>query len=262
MPTALRCQGWTFRRVTAWPGASETSSMPQCFTDSSRCRNSFREFIGLLAFSAGGRLAGRGLRAVLDQPADLAPGKQESANSVDLGGGFVEFLWIRADGLHVGELAVAGHAAGQAPPRLHHRRRKFFALKQTLVDAPGERVAIESGAARFLEPIIRRIEQAGAPESVGLLAGEDLVSHGAILLEETGARGRVGREVLQHAHQAGHDPAVAPAPKDFFPVGLAPLKVGTVAKIEMFVAIEEEIRGLPPVRDGKIKVGLFARRRI
>jgi len=42
------------------------------------------------------------------------------------------------------------------------------------VDAPREGLGAEAGAAGFLQREARGLEQAGAPEPVGLLAGEDL----------------------------------------------------------------------------------------
>src|ERR1019366_8524971 len=53
-------------------------------------------------------------------------------------------------------------------------------------------------------------------------------------------------------------PAVTTAPEDFLAVGFAPVEVGAVAKIEMFVPVVKIVGSTPPILYRKIEITLVA----
>lgn len=164
---------------------------------------------------------------------DLRAGEEEGADAVDFGGIGVEFLGVGADGLDVGEFAVGLDAVGQRGPGFEDGGLEFGAIQESLVDAPGEAEGVKGGAAGFLEGIIHRIKQAGPPESIVLLAGEEGLGHFLELPDEFLARRMGGRDIRDDAGEAGDDPAVAAAPEDFLAVGFEFIEVGAVAEIKM-----------------------------
>ena len=158
----------------------------------------------------------------------------------------------------MGQFAIGLHTCDQRAPGLAHGGLAGRTVQQALVHAPGKGIGVKTRAAGFLERIARRIQQAGAPQAVGLLAGEDFGGHFLELLFEAGRAGWLDGRYCEHADQAAHHPAVAAAPEDFFAVGLAFVEVGAVAVIEMLVFVVEVIRGAPPMVDGEIQIARIA----
>ena len=72
----------------------------------------------------------------------------------------------------------------------------------------------------------------------------------------------VHRQILQHSHGAGKNPAVAAAPENFRPIRLSLGEERTVAEKEVVVGAVEIIRRAPPVRHREIQVTFVARRRV
>ena len=122
--------------------------------------------------------------SLLRQPVDLAAGKEEGPYAAAFrgvgGGGGGR---VGADGLHVGAFAAGDDTADEGGPGFAQGGSVGRAIEEVGVNAPSEGLGVdapreglgaEAGAAGFLQREARGLEQAGAPEPVGLLAGEDL----------------------------------------------------------------------------------------
>src|ERR1017187_1438978 len=110
-------------------------------------------------------------------PINLAAREQKRADAVNFRGILRKFLRVRADGLDVRQFALRIHAADERRPRIAHGGFKLRAVEQALIHAPRQRVGVKTGATGFLERITVRVEQARAPESVRLLAGQEFRGH-------------------------------------------------------------------------------------
>src|SRR5581483_4112132 len=165
--------------------------------------------------------------------------EQERADAITLRRIRIKFLWISTDGLHVREPAILADAIHQSAPASMDGGLKSGAVKQSLVDAPRKSVGVEAGTAGFRERVAIGIEQAGPPQTVCLLQGQEAVGHFAILLYEPRAGRVVGRQNLKNAHQSGDDPAVAAAPEHLGPVRFVFREIGAVAEEEMIGFVVE-----------------------
>ncbi len=189
----------------------------------------------------------------------LAACQQKRADAIHLGGIVCERFRVGADGLNMGQFALGVHAISKGSPRSANRRLEFCAIEQTLIHAPSQRVGVKTRAARLLEGITLRVEQARMPQTIGLLGRQNRLGHFLEQLLETRATRMVCRQQLQHADEPGHDPSVAAAPENFLAVGLAPVEVGAVAEVEMFARIVKIVRRTPPILHCKIEIALVAR---
>ena len=70
----------------------------------------------------------------------------------------------------------------------------------------------------------------------------------------------IHRQVLQHADQTAHHPAVATAPENLFAVGFLLFEKRAVAEKEMLVLVIKIIRRAPPVLHGKFQIMFVTRR--
>ncbi len=128
---------------------------------------------------------------------------------------------------------------------------KVFGLaEQSVVDTPCQREGIEARTAGFAAGIGGRIEQAGSPESVGLLNRGNFMGHLFVKGLVKGAFGVIFRQFGQKKRQSAHHPTVASRPEDLFAVGLAtvgglPLDYITqVACKELFLFVVEQVVAL------------------
>jgi len=152
------------------------------------------------------------------------------------------------------EFSVCVHAADKCRPGSVHGRFVGLAIQQALIDSPRQRVGVEAGPTGLLERIALGIQEACAPESVGLLAFEYCCGHFFELLFEAFA-GRVVRgQELQCSNEAAHHPPVSTTPEDLAAICLASVEVFAVAVIEPFLRIVKVVRGAPPVGDRKIAI--------
>ena len=101
-----------------------------------------------------------------------------------------------ADGLDVHELSIVANAAHQRLPSIHYNRFEYRSFEKSFIDSPAERVDVEARPTGLLHRITRGIEQARAPESVGLLERYDSLGHFAELLHESRPRWMILRKVL------------------------------------------------------------------
>jgi hypothetical protein len=92
----------------------------------------------------------------------------------------------------------------------------FGAGEEAVVHAPGETEDKKAAAAGFAEGDLGRIAQAGTPEAVGRLGGEDGGGHRAETFFVEAARRGIGRKVFEDEREAAVAPAVAAAPKGLF----------------------------------------------
>ena len=185
------------------------------------------------------------------QPVNFAARQQKRAHAIDFSGVRGEFFGIGAHGLDMRQFSIRVHAGHERRPGFAHRRLVFFAVEQPLIHAPSQRVGVKARAAGFLERITGRVQQARAPEAVGLLAGENFGGHVLEQLFKARTVGMVRGQILQHPHQTTHHPAIAAAPKYFLAVGFGLLEIGAVAEIQMFFFVVKIIRGAPPIGHGK-----------
>src|SRR5258706_14800249 len=86
------------------------------------------------------------------------------------------------------------------------------------------------------------VKEVRSPEAVGALKLQERSDHQLEHLDVIGALGVVGRQVVEDAGDAGHDPTVAPGP-----IGVGGLEVD-VAPEEVLRWIEEESLGVEPHR--------------
>jgi hypothetical protein len=189
---------------------------------------------------------------------DLAARHQEGADAVGFAGVGREGARCAADRLDVGQLAVRLDLGVQGIPGAAHGRLVGRAVQQALVDAPGQRIREQAGAAGLLHRIAGRVEQAGAPQAVLLLQAHDLRGHLLELLLEARAGRVVRRQVLQGARQAGHHPAVAARPEHLGAVGFALVEVVAVAVVEVLGLVVQVVRSAPPLRDRVLEIALVA----
>ncbi len=175
---------------------------------------------------------------------DLAAGEQEGAVAVVLLALGVVGRGRGADGLDVAEAAGGvERERGHALPGALDDGGVGGGVEQALVDAVGEGVGEEGGAAGLGVGVVGGEEQVGAPEAVLALEREEGGGHGLQHGDELGAARIGGRELLQHAGAGGDDPAVAPAP-EFGGVGAGAILGGLVAIPEAALGIEERVGAL------------------
>src|SRR5260370_13819050 len=89
-----------------------------------------------------------------------------------------------------------------------------------------------------------------------MLASQYRLRHYMEQLLKTSAARMVRRQQFQHAHQPGHDPAVAAAPEDLLAVGFAPVEVGAITVVEMFDRIVKIGGRAPPILHCKVEIAL------
>ncbi len=148
----------------------------------------------------------------------------------------------------------------------------FGAGEEAVVHSPGETEDKEAAAAGFSEGDLGRIEQAGTPEGVVRLGGEDGGGHRAEEFFVEAARRGIGREVFEHEREAAVAPAVAAAPKGLFAGrrffveerGVAEkLFLGRIVKVDLSGGAQEPVvrrrdhpeAGIPAARVGEAPVG-------
>ena len=90
----------------------------------------------------------------------LAARQQKRADAIRLGGIVCERFRVGTDGLNMRQSALAVHATDKGSPRFADCRLEFCAIEQTLIHAPSQRVGVKTRAARLLERITLRVEQA------------------------------------------------------------------------------------------------------
>ncbi len=189
----------------------------------------------------------------------LATGHQEGADREDIGRLRVEVFGGRPDRLHLHQLAVGPHIRIQGSPRALDGRPEGLLVQEALVDAPGQCVGVQTGAAGFLRRVAARIEQACAPKAIGLLQAQYTFRHLPVLLQEARACRMLFGDVLQHPHQASEYPAVAPTPEHLLAVGFAQLEVAAVAEVQMLFLVVEIVGRAPPALDRKFHIACIAR---
>ncbi len=96
------------------------------------------------------------------------------------------------------------------------------------------------------------------PQAIALLGRQNRLRHFLEQLLKTRAARMVRRQQFQHAHQPGHDPAIAAAPEDFLAVGFAPVEVGAITVVEMFDRIVKIGGRAPPILHCKVEIALVA----
>jgi len=138
------------------------------------------------------------------------------------------------------------NTAYKALPGFQHRRQIGLFIEEAAVNAPGQAVAIKACAAGFRHRVTGRVQQAGMPESVRLLNGNQTGGHLFVQLDIFGPVRVILRHVFQHPGQAAKYPAIAPRPENLLAIGFAFGKIIVVAEIQMFVFVIKIVSRCPP----------------